>query len=278
MVSLTVLISAHTAYSQYRENALMLRPVWDTFSAMIARRTRTIAAASFLTAILALAGCGVHETVSLRADGSGTARLEITLHPIMVSYMGDLMAAMTGVEGEYPIFDTDQIIASFAEREGVELVELERRARGSLRMDLSFENLASILDDDEPSGLMSFDVRGSNREVSIRLGSESVQQFMGFAPEESATMSEFILPPADGSVSAEEYREEMAWALEEYEDRAIVERILDESMITVRIESEGRILRQRGGAIDGDAVVFAIPVLEILTLEDPRVYSFVFAP
>jgi hypothetical protein len=70
----------------------------------------------------------------------------------------------------------------------------------------------------------------------------------------------------------------MAWALEEYEDRPMVERVLDESMIEVRVVPEGRIIRQSGGQIDGDAVVFAIPVIELLTLRSEVVYSLVFEP
>ncbi len=241
-------------------------------STSVARALVAIAAAIFLAA------CGVQETVVLQADGSGTALLEVSLHPVMVSYMSDLMAAMTGVQADLPIFDTDQIIAGFAEREGIELVGLERRARGNLRMSLVFDDLSALLDDENASRLITFESSGSEREVTLRLGSESVTQFMAFAPDESATMSAFILPPSDGSVSADEYREEMAWALEEYEDRAIVERILDESVIEVRVEPQGRIVRQSGGVVDGDAVVFQIPVLEILTLTEPRVYSFAFVP
>lgn len=91
-------------------------------------------------------------------------------------------------------------------------------------------------------------------------------------------MAQFILPPSDGSVSREEFRDEMAWALEEYEERAVVEQVLENAMIEVHVRPQGRIVSQQGGRIEGDTVVFEMPVLTILTLNEERSYSLVFAP
>lgn len=91
-------------------------------------------------------------------------------------------------------------------------------------------------------------------------------------------MAQFLFPPADGSVSREEYREEMAWALEEYDDREAVGRALDNATIEVRVDPAGEIVSQSGGRVEDGVVVFSIPVLELLTLSGDRTYSLVFSP
>lgn len=228
--------------------------------------------------VLLFAGCSVREELAISGDGSGRATLSVELHPILVSYMSDLTAAMTGVEGDYPIFDLDQLRASFAERDGVVLESASNPERGSLEMVVSFNDISEVLAREGADDVLRLDRRGANRELTVRLDREAVQRFLEFAPDESTTMAQFLLPPADGSVSREEFREEMAWALEEYADRRVVERVLDESQIVVRVVPEGRIVSQRGGEIRGNAVIFRVPILDLLTLPDERSYSLVFAP
>ncbi|MFW6289225.1 MAG: hypothetical protein ACOC2Q_05535 [Spirochaetota bacterium] len=241
------------------------------------RRPGVIIALLALFVIL-VGGCSVREDVLLNANGSGEATLSVNLHPIMISYMNDLMTAMTGVEAEYPIFDLDQITASFAERDGVELIALERVARGTLLMEIRFGDINELFVRENAEDILRFERVGARRELSFTLNREAVQRFLEFAPEDSMTMAEFLFPPADGSVSREEYRDEMAWALEEYDDRAAVERVLDAASIDVRITPVGRIVGQDGGRIEDGAVVFSIPVLDLLTLGEDRAYSLVFAP
>lgn len=239
---------------------------------------RRTAALGALITIIALAGCTVREELVLSGDGSGTAELTVDLHPIMIDYMNDLVVAMTGVEGDYPIFDLDQLRASFAERDGVTILDASLPSRGMLVMNIAFDDVNALLAREGAADVLRLERRGANRELMLRLDAEAVQRFLAFAPPESASMAQFLLPPADGSVSQDEYREELAWALEEYEDAATVRRVLDRSVIEVRVTPVGRIVSQRGGRIDGDAVVFSVPILEVLTLPTERTYSLVFAP
>ena len=244
------------------------------------RRTagRVTAVLTLLLLVLLAVGCSVREELVLSPDGSGSANLRVDLHPIMLDYMNDLMAAMTGVEGEYPIFDLDQIVSSFAERDGLELVSANQLSRGSLELNVRFADINEIFEREGATEILSLEQSGSRRELTVRLDREAVRRFLEFAPEESTTMAQFLFPPVDGSVSREEYRDEMAWALEEYDDPATVQRVLDEAEIEVRIRPEGSIVSQRGGEIDGATVVFRIPLLVLLTLEETRTYSLVFEP
>ena len=247
---------------------------------MLRASPKRSAVALIAAAVLALlaSGCTVREDVVLLADGSGEAALSVELHPIMIAYMNDLMTAMSGVEGEYPLFDLEQIAASFAERDGVELIGIERPARGSLALGIRFGDIAKVFSREDADDILSFENRGATRELTVRLNRDAVARFLEFAPEENASLAQFLFPPADGSVSREEYREEMAWALEEYDDREAVERALDNATIEVRVNPSGEIVSQTGGRIADGAVVFSIPVLELLTMAGERTYSLVFSP
>ncbi|MFW6261236.1 MAG: hypothetical protein ACOC6J_06600 [Spirochaetota bacterium] len=238
------------------------------------------AVALVLAAALALlaAGCTVREDVVLGADGSGEASLSVELHPIMIAYMNDLMTAMSGVEGEYPLFDLEQIAVSFAEREEVELTDLDRPKRGALALSIRFTDIRAVFAREDADDILTFERDGANRELTVTLNRDAVQRFLEFAPEENASMAQFLFPPADGSVSREEYREEMAWALEEYDDREAVDRALDNATIEVRVDPAGEIVSQSGGRVEDGVVVFSIPVLELLTLSGDRTYSLVFSP
>lgn len=230
---------------------------------------------------LVVTSCTVKEEITLTGQGSGSAVVRVELHPILVAYYGDLMTAMTGVDGEVPVFDLDQLTLAFAEHPSVRLLRVERRARGSLQLEVAFDDVNAVFSDADldGSGLFSFRTVGSQRELTVRLDQNTVGRFLAFAPPESAMMSEFLLPPRDGSVSRTEYQEELGWALEEYAPSAEVQAALSQAAIEVAIRPTGTIQSQTGGTVREDgAVVFRVPVMELLTLTEPLIYQVVFNP
>lgn len=237
--------------------------------------TRVRAALPVLLLALALAGCSVSQRLTVRGDGSGTAELDISIHPIMIAYYNDLMVAMSGVEGEFPIFDLDALRGTFDQRPGAELISLEQRGRGELEMTVAFSSVDALSESGE-SEFISFQQNGSRRTIRVRLDRAAIDEFLQFAPEETVGMTQFLFPPADGSMSAAEFEEQMAWALEEYGSPDAVREALSSAVIEVRVEPQGRITSVEGGRRNGDAVVFRIPVIEALTLQESRVYSLTF--
>ncbi len=234
-----------------------------------------------LIALVLLAGCAVREEITLEPDGSGEATLTVDLHPILVAYVSDLASAMSGVEAdaaELALFDVAQITAEIDERPGMELVRAEQRGRGGLTLVTRFTDINAIFAREGAQDVLRLERRGDERVLTMTLGRDAVARFLEYAPDESATMIELLFPPPDGSVTREEYREELAWALEEYDRRAAVERALDEARIEVVVTPRGRIVSQRGGEVVDGSVRFTIPVLELLTLREERVYSLVFVP
>jgi hypothetical protein len=238
---------------------------------------------------LAVTSCMVREELTIDGSGSGSVTLTINLNSILLDYYSDLLSAFTGVEGDYPVFDLEQLVAAFEARPGLTLTEIERSALGQLRMEMSFDDLNQILADPgetpgdagsaaAPADVFSFRSVGSRRELTVRLDRTAVNSFLAFAPPESAMMTQFLFPPDDGSVSHDEYRDELAWALEEYAPAGDVQRILEQSAIEVVVRPAGRIESQDGGTLRDGTVTFRAPILELLTLSEERVYRVVFVP
>ena len=260
------------------------------------RRATVIVFAATLLGIAALSAtsCLVREELSIDGSGSGSVSLTINLNPILLSYHSDLLTAFTGVEGDYPVFDLEQLVAAFAVRPALTLTEIERSALGQLRMEISFDDINQVFAEagkaeagessgaaggvTTPADVFSFRRVGSRRELTVQLNRATVNSFLAFAPPESAMMTQFLLPPDDGSISRDEYQDELAWALEEYAPAGEVARILDQSAIEVVVRPAGRIESQTGGTLRDGAVTFRVPVLELLTLSDERVYRVVFVP
>ncbi len=236
---------------------------------------------TYATVVLGLAllavGCSVSQDIALRADGSGSAELQISVHPVMVSYYNDLMVAMSGVEAQFPIFDLEALAAGFEARESVRLMSVEQIDRGSLRLAVSFTDIGAVFSDSrEP--VFTFERSGSVRTVTVRLDRAAIDGFLAFAPEQTVSMTQFLFPPADGSVSGDEFEEQMSWALEEYGSPEQVRAALRDAVIEVRVQPEGQIRSVQGGERRGQAAVFRIPVIEALTLTSPQLYSLSFSP
>jgi hypothetical protein len=246
---------------------------------MNAHRSRVIAAFSMFFVTLVLFGsCTVREEMVLSAAGSGEAAVSVNMHPVLIAYFADLMAAMTGVEEPMPIFNLDQLTASFEQRPGVRLLEAAEPERGSLRLRVAFDDVGELLAGQSDTDALRFSRSGTRRTLRITLDREAVNRFLGFAPEESRTMADLLLPPPDGTMTIEEYREVLAWSLEEYAGSDEVLDALDRAMIEVAIRPEGNIVSQTGGEVRGNAVVFRVPVMELLTLQGELVYSLSFVP
>jgi hypothetical protein len=74
----------------------------------------------------------------------------------------------------------------------------------------------------------------------------------------------------EGTTEAE-YLEMMEFLLGEEGPEAV-----KGSMIEIRVNVKGRILSHSGGRIDGKSVIYEIPLLRVLLLEEPLEYSLTF--
>lgn len=225
-------------------------------------------------AVLLSHGCTVRQSITIDPRGAGTAEVRIELSGILLAYYDDLSAAFTGADGSAQVFDPAAVEAAFAERDGVELVSIEQDDRSSLRLKLEFQDLEAALSQEAET--VRFSADGSRRTLEIRLDRATVQQFLDLAPTEGNDAAQFILPPEEPPLAEADYREQLTWALEEYAPADEVDQTLRAATIEVVVTPQGRIVGQTGGEVRGDAVVFELSVLRLLTLDQPLRYSLTF--
>lgn len=242
-------------------------------------RGTLIPAALFLvlTAVLAAAGCTVKQTVYLDADGSGTAEIHITLHPVLERYMRDLTSLSSEVPEDEPIFDPVAIERTFQTISDLELLSAEVPSPAELTARVRFYDLAAVFTDELPEGVRSpalFTRRGGAREAVFYLDYDNYLQMMArflslAALDDYQEYVTALLEPGPREVIIDMYR----YAFEDYleEGQTVVE-MLEGSTVELKVDPRGNITAQTGGTLTDGAVVFTLPLIEILTMEEPFSY------
>lgn len=232
-----------------------------------------ILAAVFVTAGT---GCAVTHAVSLSQDGSGRGELTVDLHPMFVDYYGDLLISFGGDE-DLPIFDLAAIEAGFAARESVELLDSEIVRKGTLRLEFSFSDIETAFDSVSQAGedleLVSFRRSGSTRVLTLSLDQSVVAVALGMVPVAEMGSVGLLLPPEGSDMTADEYADYVAWALEEYAGDADAFEVIRRSSMELTISVDGTPISVAGGRKTADGARFQIPIVELLTLPHPRRYE-----
>ena len=220
------------------------------------------------------------QKVSLEIDGTGALAGEIRLHPVLAAYLGDLsMAVSTGPE-EVPLFDLPRLEEAFSESSGIRLTGLSTPRREVLRFGLLLEDLNAPFADlpRADRNIISFRRRGEAAVLDLVLTRENFTQVSAFFPALDQGLLDYFIPQGQGFVSEELYKEDLAYALEDYLGEYRLEQVLEESVIEISIDVEGRVESQRGGRISSEGVVFSIPLLKVLLLNQPLEYNLTFLP
>ena len=66
------------------------------------------------------------------------------------------------------------------------------------------------------------------------------------------------------------------YAFEDYLQGESAEKLLRSSEIVLRFTAPGEILGHRGGRVEKRSITYRIPLLDILTLDEPLYYHFLY--
>lgn len=233
-----------------------------------------------LLTVLASA-CSVRQEIDLSLDGSGTAALDVRLHPVFISYYKDLASGFDGnFDPEHPkIFDLPAIRKNFSAEGGVELVKLEAPEPGRLKAEMRFKEISALVKSRDPKIREALAVsRKDTREtLRIRLDGRNVAAMLKITPEGDSKIAKMLLPPEGKTLSEEEYLEHLSWALEDYAGNENIKTILRDSAVDLRVKVQGRIVEQHGGTVEGSsAVVYSVSLLKLFSLKRPLEYSLTY--
>ncbi|HUX12351.1 MAG TPA: hypothetical protein VMW87_04945 [Spirochaetia bacterium] len=239
-----------------------------------------------LLAGLILAGisvsCSSTQRIDLRLSGAGSARAVIRLSPVLVSYLQDLAATVSGSAPakDRPIFDLAALRAAFARYPELSLVDAATPSIDTLSLTVQFADAANVLSgvgaDAGTADFVSFRADGPVRTLSIRLDRSVVGRLLQLTPLAGSVAGNVLLPPEDAPMSEGEYTSYLAWALEDYAVGKDITRTISDSRVEVRIAIEGTLISVDGGRQEGNSALFSIPVVRLLTLTKPLVYTITF--
>lgn len=232
---------------------------------------------ALLAAALA-AGCSSAQRVDLALSGAGTAEVQIRLSPILVSYLQDLAATVSGTNPskDRPIFDLGALRVAFARYPDLTLERAATPSIDTLTLRVRFSDAAKLLSGVTGGSFVTFSRNGADRTLSIRLDRDAVAQLLQLTPLSGSVAGNVLLPPQDASMSEKEYVSYLAWALEDYAAGKSIERTVEESNVELVISVAGTLVAATGGERSGNSAHFSIPVVRLLTLQKPLVYSVTF--
>jgi len=234
----------------------------------------------FFSGLLFLFGCEVEQKVALRIDGTGTLAGEVRLHPVLAAYLTDLSLAVSSGGDQVPLFDLPRLEEAFSRSSGVVLTELSNPRREVLRFVLGLEDLnapfAALPRTDR--NIIEFRRRGEEAVLDLVLTRENFSQVSAFFPALDQGLLDYFIPQGESFVSEELYKEDLAYALEDYLEGYRLDQVLEQSVITIAIDTGGRVVSQRGGRLSAGGVVFTIPLLKVLLLNQPLEYHLTFLP
>lgn len=230
-----------------------------------------------LSAVLG-AGCTVTQRMSLESDGSGSAELHIKLHPFVVRYIQDLQETLSGPESstEPIVYDLTMIREAFELRPGIHLSQLSSPQIDELSLALDFDNVNDLVADPETEQeerLLTFgNTEGANvfRIVFSRSNFHNIAELFSVRND---LLSVFVPATVEDFFAEEEYIELFDYAFEEYAENQPARNVLEKSTINVVVHVDGPVVSQTGGTKQDQSVVFEIPVLKLVTLEQNLVYE-----
>ena len=234
-----------------------------------------------ILAVFVLSGCTVEQRVFLEADGSGTAEIHVTLHPILESYMRDLISLSAEISEDGPIFDTKAIERTFQGIADLELVSAEVPSPAELTARVRFYDIAAVFSDELPEGVRSpavFTRRGAAKEAFFYLDYDNylhmMARFLSLAAlEDYQEYVTALLEPGPREVILDMYQ----YAFEDYlEGGQTIEEVLEESTVELTVDPAGNVTAQTGGRLIGGKAVFTLPLIDILTMDEPFSYRVLF--
>ncbi|AFG36369.1 hypothetical protein [Spirochaeta africana] len=225
--------------------------------------------------LLSLSGCSVSQQMDMRIDGSGEVRLTVDLDRVFQEYYRDLSGGDSLEESG--IFDTDEITRVLQQQSGLQVDSVTTPQPGRLDVTVRLQDIEQLFRDDTMAvpEVITFSRSANRATVRIRVGRTDLPRFLRLSPIGDSPMIEYLLPPGN-SLSRSEYIEYLSWALEEYEGNVPIAHVIESAAIELRIRPAGDILVQRGGEVDGDTVVFRIPVIDLVLADSPLEYSLQF--
>ena len=236
---------------------------------------RIILSLSLIAIVLATAlSCALTGEALVEPDGSGTGTFYFEVQPFFRQAVEDMSDLMEEETMKDDIFASAKIREDFNQNPNIDLDRLELKGQDILIGEFRFPNLKDLMTHKPElieSGVIAYRPRGSGYEIDIHVSRENIEQIYRVLHLDGNPLVDMFGPHANEATTEAEYLEMMEFVLGEDGPSGI-----KSSVIELKVSIQGRILSQTGGTQIGNSVVYQIPLIEALLLEEPLNYSLVF--
>ncbi len=240
------------------------------------RKLYPLTALPLLLILFIGAGCTIEQEALVKTDGSGNVNFNFTVEP----YFFDTLKEMSQLAGETnsmsngQLFDVEQIKKDFSQKKEIQLGEISTPKKEVLQGTFSFQNISRVFEDEDKlmeSGIISFERNPGQTRINVYLDKKNYKQVSQLFPIVDNPLFEMFGPQEGEKISEEEYLELITLAFGEEGAEG-----LKKSVIQLKVNVQGTIVSQSGGRIVGNSVIFDIPLIRVLTLNEPLRYHIIF--
>ena len=225
---------------------------------------------------LFLSTCAIKQKATVEVDGSGAASFRIELEPFYLEAMLDMASLEEGstIAADGRIFDTERIREAFGKRQSVQLVAIDSPDPRVLEGSVVFRDVEEVFKNQSEltsAGVISFDRKGGTNTITVHIDRQNFNDISEFLALRDNPLFETFGPEQNEHTTQEEYMEMIEFMLGEDGPPGLIA-----SFIEVEVNVKGKILSQTGGQMKGNGVLFRIPLIRVLLLDQPLDYSIVF--
>ncbi len=226
---------------------------------------------------IGLSSCTVSGQLALGPGSSAAADLDVQLSSEFATYLLDLSGVLGMIEEPISPFDLEALAMAFEAEPGVRLIGGGIPDPSRLQIVLDIEDIERAFTEGPTrlEGLVQLEDHGRDRIMTVTLSRERIMELATVTPVSEQSSIDFLLPP-DG-MSADDYVEYLAWAMEEYETDTPIETVIRDARLTVQVTAPGQIVSVTGGRLhgpaDGQYAEFSERVVTLLTTDRPTSWS-----
>lgn len=228
-----------------------------------------------LLSSLIFLSCTMKQEITLAADGSGTASVEINLKNFVLPTIEDLAEVSPDVDPD-ELLSSEKITESLLKNPEISNVIASRPLKNKLLIDFDFGNIEDLFaqteDDIQASGLIKIENIGNQKKLTMTINKETYSGFSHIIPNIDDPTMAALAPDPDMDISESEYLDMIEFFFGDDGPAGIMD-----SMLTMVLNVDGTIVDQQGGTkLSGKSVEFNIPLIRILLLDTNLVYSITY--
>lgn len=225
--------------------------------------------------ILVFASCSARQEIFLASDGSARLSFRVELSDYLYDYIEGLGSLNRKSFDKNDPFGVPKIREEIGKVGQVKVSRLNAISPKVLEGEFTctdVEAFAKADADDRGIGIVSFTTSGNKKTLSISISRETLLASKALAPVRENELFQMFGPFENEGMSEDEYLEMMEWVLTG--DGA---KMIKTSFVDLEIVVPSSVLSQKGGTVKGRVVTFRIPLIDLLLLNEPLLYTVTYS-